>query len=68
MAYQSEREEIELKKFIDYKDVAYLKQFINPHAKILAKKRTGIPALKQREIAQAIKRARYMALLPYVAA
>lgn len=68
MAYQSEREEIELKKFIDYKDVAYLKQFINPHAKILAKKRTGIPAGKQREIAQAVKRARYMALLPYVAA
>ena len=68
MAYQSEREEIELKKFVDYKDVAYLKQFINPHAKILAKKRTGIPAGKQREITQAIKRARYMALLPYVAA
>lgn len=68
MAYQSEREEIELKKFIDYKDVAYLKQFINPHAKIMAKKRTGIPAGKQREITQAIKRARYMALLPYVAA
>jgi small subunit ribosomal protein S18 len=68
MAYQSEREEIELKKFIDYKDVAYLKQFINPHAKIMAKKRTGIPAGKQREITEAIKRARYMALLPYVAA
>ena len=67
MAYQSEREEIELKKCIDYKDVAYLKQFINPHAKILAKKRTGIPAGKQREIAEAIKRARYMALLPYIA-
>jgi small subunit ribosomal protein S18 len=67
MAYQSEREEIELKKFIDYKDVAYLKQFISPHAKILAKKRTGIPAGKQREIAEAIKRARYMALLPYIA-
>ena len=68
MAYQSEREEIELKKIIDYKDVAYLKQFINPHAKILAKKRTGIPAGKQRDITEAIKRARYMALLPYVAA
>ena len=68
MAYQSEREEIEHKKFVDYKDVAYLKQFINPHAKILAKKRTGIPAGKQREITQSIKRARFMALLPYVAA
>ncbi len=68
MAYQSEREEIELKKFIDYKDVVYLKQFTNPHAKMLAKKRTGIPANKQREVMQAIKHARFMALLPYVAA
>jgi small subunit ribosomal protein S18 len=68
MAYQSEREEVEIKKFIDYKDVAYLKQFTNPHAKILSKKRTGIPATKQRDISQAIKRARFMALLPYVQA
>jgi small subunit ribosomal protein S18 len=68
MAYQSEREEIEIKKYVDYKDVAYLKQFTSPHAKILAKKRTGIPASKQRQITEAIKRARYMALLPYVAA
>ncbi len=68
MAHQAEREEIEIKKFIDYKDVAYLKQFTNPHAKILSKKRTGIPATKQRDIAQAIKRARFMALIPYVAA
>lgn len=68
MAHQSEREEIELKKFIDYKDVVYLKQFTSPHAKILAKKRTGVPANKQREITQAIKRARYMALMPYLVA
>jgi small subunit ribosomal protein S18 len=68
MAYQSEREEIEIKKFIDYKDVAYLKRFTNSHAKMLSKKRTGIPANKQRDIMQAIKRARYMALLPYVSA
>lgn len=68
MAYQAEREEIENKKFVDYKDVAYLRQFMNPHAKILSKRRTGIPADKQRQIALAIKRARYMALLPYLAA
>lgn len=68
MAYQAEREEIEIKKFIDYKDVGYLKQFTSPHAKMLSKKRTGITALKQREVANAIKRARFMALLPYVAA
>jgi small subunit ribosomal protein S18 len=68
MAYQAEREEIENKKFVDYKDVVYLRMFTNPHAKILGRKRTGIPAGKQREVALAIKRARYMALLPYLAA
>lgn len=68
MAYQALREEIEIKKFIDYKDVAYLKLFTSPHAKMLSKKRTGIPSAKQRDIAAAIKRARFMALLPYVSA
>ncbi len=68
MAHQAEREEIEHKKFVDYKDVSYLKLFTNPHAKMLPRRRTGITAKRQREIANAIKRARYMALLPYVAA
>lgn len=68
MAYQAEREEVEIKKFVDYKDVAYLRQFMNPHAKMLSKRRTGVPADKQRQIALAIKRARYMALLPYLSA
>ncbi|HEX8946799.1 MAG TPA: 30S ribosomal protein S18 [Candidatus Paceibacterota bacterium] len=68
MAHQAEREEIEHKKFVDYKDVAYLKLFTNPHAKMLSRRRTGTTASRQREIAAAIKRARYMALLPYVAA
>ena len=68
MAHQAEREEIEHKKFVDYKDIPYLKQFTNPHAKMLSRKRTGVPAGKQREIALAIKRARYMALLPYLSA
>jgi small subunit ribosomal protein S18 len=68
MAYQAEREEIEHKKYVDYKDVAYLRQFTDPHAKKLSKKRTGVSAERQREIALAIKRARYMALLPYLAA
>ncbi len=68
MAHQSHREEIEHKKFVDYKDVAYLRQFTNPHAKILGKKRTGTSASRQREVANAIKRARYMALMPYMVA
>ncbi len=68
MAYQSEREEIEHKKFINWKDIPYLRQFVNPHAKMLSKRRTGVNAAQQRKIAMAIKRARYMALLPYLAA
>ncbi len=68
MAHQAQREEIEHKKFVDYKDVAYLRQFMSPHAKMLPKRRTGTPADKQRQVAMAIKRARFMALLPYLAA
>jgi small subunit ribosomal protein S18 len=68
MAYQAEREEIEHKKFVDYKDVAYLRQFTDPHARMLPKKRTGVSSERQREISLAIKRARYMALLPYLEA
>ncbi len=68
MAFQSSREEIVLPRFIDYKNVAFLRQFTSPHAKMLGRKRTGVSAQKQREIALAIKRARYMALLPYLSA
>lgn len=68
MAHQAQREEIEHKKFIDYKDVEYLRLFTDTHAKMLSRRRTGVAAKKQREVARAIKRARYMALLPYVEA
>ena len=50
----------------DYKNVALLKEYINPHARILSRRRTTLSARKQRELAQAIKRARFMALMPYV--
>ena len=53
-------------RHIDYKDVEFLKRFLNPHGRIIAKKRTGISAKHQRKIALAIKRARFMGLLPYV--
>jgi len=66
MAHQAEREEIEQRKFVDYKDVAYLRQFTNPYAKIVSRKRTGLSADKQREVTAAIKRARFMALIPYI--
>jgi small subunit ribosomal protein S18 len=52
---------------IDYKDTEILKKFLNPHARILSKKRTGVSATYQRKLAEAVKRARFMGLLPYIA-
>jgi small subunit ribosomal protein S18 len=55
------------KVYIDYKDTESLKKMLSGNGKILSRKRTGATAMEQRMIAQAIKRARYMSLLPYVA-
>lgn len=52
---------------IDYKDVELLKRFISERGKILPRRVTGTCAKYQRQLARAIKRARQMALLPYVA-
>ncbi len=51
---------------IDYKDVARLRKHISERAKILPKRVTGTCAAHQRQLTIAIKRARHMALLPYV--
>jgi len=51
---------------IDYKDVEMLKKFLNPHGKIMPRRRTGLSAVNQRALAEAIKRARFMALLPSI--
>ena len=51
---------------IDYKDVDLLQKFITDRGKILPKRVTGTCAIHQREVARAIKRARIVALLPYV--
>ncbi|MDB5224714.1 MAG: rpsR [Candidatus Adlerbacteria bacterium] len=51
---------------IDYKDTETLKRFINPHGKIMPRRRTGLSSANQRELAQAVKRARFMALMPYI--
>lgn len=53
--------------YIDYKDIDYLKGFINEQGKMLPRRVLDIPAKKQRAITRAIKRARHLALLPYVA-
>lgn len=54
-------------KYIDYKDVEMLKMFIAPNGKISPRRATGTCAKHQRELAVAIKNARFMALLPFVA-
>lgn len=54
-------------KYIDYKDVDILKRFLNPNGKILNRRRTGVTAKNQRALAEAVKRARFLGLLPFVA-
>ncbi|HLG31661.1 MAG TPA: 30S ribosomal protein S18 [Ignavibacteriaceae bacterium] len=53
-------------KYIDYKNVKLLQKFITEQGKIIPKRITGTSARYQRQLALAIKRARHMALLPYV--
>jgi small subunit ribosomal protein S18 len=53
-------------EYVDYKDTEFLEQFINNQGKILPRRVTGVPARVQRQITTAVKRARHLALLPYV--
>jgi small subunit ribosomal protein S18 len=54
--------------YIDYKDTESLRKMISGNGKILSRKRTGASAMEQRMLAKAVKRARYLGLLPYVTA
>jgi len=54
------------KTYIDYKDTESLRRMMSGNGKILSRKRTGASAMEQRMIARAVKRARYLSLLPYV--
>lgn len=53
-------------EFFDYKDINSLGKHINPHGRMYNRRRTRLQAKQQRGFAQAIKRSRYMALMPYV--
>ena len=53
-------------KYIDYKDAEFLKKFLNEQRKILPRRITGTSLKYQRKVAQAVKRARHLSLLPYV--
>ena len=57
---------IALNKKIDYKDIELLKLFITEQGKILPRRATGITVQQQRQLAKAIKRARILALIPFV--
>ncbi|HAA68373.1 MAG: 30S ribosomal protein S18 [Planctomycetaceae bacterium] len=53
--------------YVDYKDVELLKKLVNRHGRIVGRRKTGCTAVSQHAVTRAIKRARFMALLPYVA-
>ena len=52
---------------IDYKDIRLLQKFVSESGKIIPSRISAVPVNKQRELARAIKRARFLALMPYVA-
>jgi small subunit ribosomal protein S18 len=52
--------------YVDYKDVELLKKLINRHGRVVGRRKTGCSAASQHAVTEAIKRARFMALLPYV--
>ena len=51
---------------IDWKDVAFLQRLVSAQGKLFSRKRTGLDAAGQRAVSRALKRARHMALMPYV--
>jgi small subunit ribosomal protein S18 len=53
--------------YVDYKDLDLLTKLTNRHGRIVGRRKTGCTAASQHAVARAIKRARFMALLPYVA-
>jgi small subunit ribosomal protein S18 len=53
-------------KYIDYKDPQYLFRFVNDQGKILPRRLTGTSSKYQKKVAQAVKRARHIAIMPYM--
>lgn len=52
--------------YVDYKDVEFLKKLVSRHGRIVGRRKSGCSATSQHAVTAAIKRARFMALLPYV--
>lgn len=53
-------------KYIDYKDANYLIKFVNEQGKLLPRRLTGTSEKYQKKVSQAVKRARHLALMPYI--
>jgi small subunit ribosomal protein S18 len=64
--YQRRRQGTFVPDYVDWKDIDYLRRFIPERGKIMPRRISGISAKDQRRISQAIKRARSMALIPFV--
>lgn len=62
----SEEKKTQTLNHIDYKDITKLKAHVNPHARMMSRKRNSFTAKQQRDFARATKRARFMALMPFV--
>ena|SRR5688572_31370469 len=60
------RREVLPEEPLDYKNVAYLSKFVSANGRIQSRKRTGFSGQNQRQLAEAIKRARLVALMPFV--
>jgi small subunit ribosomal protein S18 len=67
MTTENDRFDASRIEYVDYKDTELLKRFTNEQGKILPRRITGVPAKVQRQLTRAVKRARHLALLPFVA-
>lgn len=65
--YQRRRSRTSVPDYVDWKDVDFLRQFVPERGKIMPRRISGISARDQRRVSRAIKRARSMAMLPFVA-
>lgn len=54
-------------EYVDYKDIELLKRYLNEQGKILPRRITNVSAKFQRQLTRAVKRARHMAMIPFVA-
>ncbi|MFO0881893.1 MAG: 30S ribosomal protein S18 [Candidatus Saccharimonadales bacterium] len=64
---KNKRKQVTGTVYFDYKDVKTLQRYVNQFGQIEVRKRTGLTEMQQRRLAKAIKRARHIALLPFVA-